>query len=43
MEWSDEGIVLAAPGKQSAALSFLDWLASEAGRAVLARYGFRSP
>ncbi len=38
-----EGIVLAAPDKQSAALSFLDWLASEAGRAVLARYGFRSP
>ena len=38
-----EGIVLAAPGKQSAALSFLDWLASEPGRDALARHGFRSP
>ncbi len=38
-----EGIVLAAPGKQSASLSFLDWLASEPGRAALVRHGFRSP
>ena len=38
-----EGIVLSAPEKQSASLSFLDWLASEPARAVLARHGFRSP
>ena len=38
-----EGVVLAAPGKQAASVSFLDWLASEPGRAVLARHGFRSP
>jgi molybdate transport system substrate-binding protein len=38
-----EGVVLATPGKQAASVSFLDWLASEPGRAVLARHGFRSP
>ena len=36
-----EGVVLASAGKQAAA--FLNWLASEPGRVVLARHGFSSP
>ncbi len=38
-----EGIVLASTGKRPASVSFLDWLASEPGQAILSRHGFRSP
>ena len=37
------GVVVKASRNQEAAQAFLDWLASPAGQAILAKFGFMSP
>ena len=37
------GVVVKASENQEAAQAFLDWLASPAGQAILAKFGFLPP
>ena len=37
------GVVVKASQNQEAAQAFLDWLASPAGQAILAKFGFLPP